>query len=234
MMIKPPLLRAPVLALCVAIMIGSTVVGQFLKPHKFWADFTGEPNFEQSFPHQFGEWKELPYVNRGVINPVTEESLKRIYSQTFARTFVNMRTGRAIMLSIAYGRDQTNDTQLHTPEQCYPSQGFRVDQTTNANIVTPFGIVKAVQMRTSLGDDRPEPLTFFVRVGDTVARGSKERNLERIKLALRGYLVDGTLVRVSEITRQDDAFDVQDQFLTDLLKALPAKQRAYLIGQSRT
>lgn len=137
MIFKPLTLKPAVLLVSLAIMLGSVAVAQHLKPSKYWADHTGEPDYEKLIPHHFGEWEEVPYANRGVVNPVQEENLKRIYSQTFARTFVHKPTGRGIMLSIAYGRDQTNDTQLHTPDQCYPSQGFRVEKRDDVDLASP-------------------------------------------------------------------------------------------------
>lgn len=231
MIFKPLALKPVVLVLSIGIMLGSVGLAQHLKPTQYWADHTGEPNYDKLIPHRFGDWEEVPYANRTVVNPVQEESLRRIYSQTFARTFVNKRNGRGIMLSIAYGRDQTNDTQLHTPDQCYPSQGFRVEKREEVDLPSTFGAIKATRLTTTLGTERTEPLTYFIRVGDSVTRGSKERNLERIKLAMRGYLVDGTLFRVSELTRRDDAFALQDQFINDLLTALPEHDRGYLIGK---
>ena len=44
MIFKPLSIKPAVLLLCVAIMLGSVGLAQFLKPHKFWADHTGEPN----------------------------------------------------------------------------------------------------------------------------------------------------------------------------------------------
>lgn len=228
---KPLTLKPAAVAVALAIMAGAVVLAETLRPTQYWADHTGEPDYEKIIPKQFGVWQEVPYAGSRVVNPVQEESLRRIYSQTFSRTFVHTPTGRGIMLSIAYGRDQTNDTQLHTPDQCYPSQGFRVDKRSDVNVHTDFGDLKVVRLNTTLGSDRHEPLTYFIRVGDAVARGSKERNVERIKLAMRGYLVDGTLIRVSEVTRRDDPFVLQDQFINDLLQALPAQQRGYLIGK---
>jgi EpsI family protein len=230
-MIRRLTLKPIVLTAAVAVMLGAVALAETLRPTKYWADHTGEPHYEQIVPHQFGDWEELPYGNRAVVNPVQEESLKRLYSQTFARTYVNKKLGRAIMLSIAYGRDQTNDTQLHTPEQCYPSQGFRVEQREDVDVPSPFGAIKATRVVTTMGTARTEPLTYFIRVGDTVARGSKERNVERIKLALKGYLVDGTLFRVSEVNPKAEAFGLQNQFINDLLKALPEHDRGFLIGQ---
>jgi EpsI family protein len=233
-MIRRLTLKPLVLAAAIGIMLGAVALAEGLRPTKYWADHTGEPHYEHIIPHRFGDWEELPYGNRAVVNPVQEEGIKRIYSETFARTFVNKKLGRAIMLSIAYGRDQTNDTQLHTPEQCYPSQGFRVEQRDDVDVPSPFGPIKATRVVTTMGTARTEPLTYFIRVGDTVARGSKERNVERIKLAMKGYLVDGTLFRVSEVNPKAEAFGLQNQFINDLLKALPAHDRGYLIGQRGT
>jgi EpsI family protein len=231
MMFQPRRMKWVVLAASLVVMLGSVVVAEQIKPRTYWADHTGEPHYEKLVPEQFGEWKAWPYVATAVVNPVQEASLNRIYSQTYSRAFVHQPTGRVIMLSIAYGRDQSNDTQLHTPEQCYPSQGFRVNKREDTDLNTPFGVLKAVRLETTMGAERSEPLTFFIRVGNAVARGSKERNLERIKMATRGFLVDGTLIRVSEITRSEDAFELQAQFVNALLQALPANDRGYFIGQ---
>jgi EpsI family protein len=231
MIFKPMRLKPLKLILAVGIMFGAVLVGLGLKPDHYWAEYTGVPNYEKVIPQKFGDWEALPNLQNRVVNPVQEESLKRIYSETFARTYVHKPTGRGIMLSIAYGKDQTNDTQLHTPEQCYPSQGFKVVERSDNDINTPFGVIKAVRLITTMGAERREPLTFFVRVGDEVTRGSRERNLARIHLAVRGYLADGTLVRVSEVTRLEAPFDLQNQFLSDLLKATSPQDRRYLVGQ---
>lgn len=211
-------------------MLGCVGAAEALKPRKFWADVIGEPHYEQLIPHEFGEWQELVYANKTVVNPVQEETLMRLYSETFARTFLHKPTGRAIMLSIAYGRDQSNDTQLHTPDACYPSQGFRIEARADEDVKTRFGTLKSVRMRTTLGSQRTEPLTYFVRVGDSVARGSKDRNIARLKMAARGYRVDGMLFRVSEVTRNEAAFALQDAFIRDLLDNVTPDTRRKIIG----
>jgi EpsI family protein len=165
-----------------------------------------------------------------VVNPVQEEAIMRLYSETFARSFVHKPTGRVIMLSIAYGRDQSNDTQLHTPEACYPSQGFLVEKRFEDKIASSFGPIPVVRLVTSLGSQRTEPLTFFVRVGDEVARGSKARNIARLRMATKGYRVDGMLFRVSEITRSDQPFELQNLFINDLLSSVSSETRRKIIG----
>lgn len=228
--LKPLQLKPAVLVIAAAIMLGSVAVASILKPDHYWADHIGAPDYETVIPERFGDWEALPYATSRVVNPVQEESLKRLYSQTFARSFLHKPTGRVLMLSIAYGRDQSNDTQLHTPEQCYPAQGFKVMERLDVSVPSAFGEIKSVQMKTYMGTDRVEPLIYFVRVGDKVARGSRERNLTRIHMAIKGFLVDGTLVRVSEVTRRDDSHKLQAQFIAELVSALKAEDRRYVIG----
>ena len=50
-------------------------------------------------------------------------------------------------------------------------------------------------------------------------------------MGLKGYITDGLLFRVSEIS-DDDKFShqIQDQFINDLLKALSPAQQVFLIG----
>ena len=229
MILRPLTLKPWLVAMALAVMAGSVVLAEYLRPDRYWADKIGTPEFESIMPASFGDWVALPNSNQRVVNPVVEESLKRIYSQTFSRAYIHKPTGRVIMLSIAYGRDQTNDTQLHTPDQCYPSQGFKVHSFTHTDIATKLGTVRAVRLETSMGD-RVEPLTYFLRVGEGVARSSKERNLERIRLALQGYLTDGMLFRVSEVTRNPDAFDLQQRFINEALLAVEPSKRRFLTG----
>jgi EpsI family protein len=226
-----PLTISPVrLALALFIMVLALAGAEFMKPSKFWSDEIGSPKYEHILPKAFGPWVVLAGGGAAVVDPIQSEMLDKIYSETVSRTYLNQQTGRAIMLSIAYGRDQSTDTQLHTPDMCYASQGFRVDERKPFQLSTPWGAIPAVHMKTAMGQ-RNEPLTYFVRTGDHVTDGSLQRNLARLGLALRGYKIDGLLVRVSEVTRRDDAFAVQEQFLVDLMKALGQSDRPKLIGK---
>lgn len=228
---KPSTVRTPLLVAAVALMLGAVVTAEVLKPSKYWADEIGTGGYESLAPHSFGDWEEAAFGSRAVVDPVQAETLALIYSETVARAYRHKPTGRLIMLSLAYGRNQSTDTQLHTPEQCYPAQGFRVDDTRAHLINTPYGGIKSVQMRTAMGP-RTEPLTYFIRVGDEVVRGSRERNMARLHMATRGFLVDGLLVRVSEVTTRADSFELQDKFVADFLSALNARDRGRVIGAS--
>jgi len=216
----------------VGLMLGSVATSEFLKPRKHWSDVNGEPHYERIIPKQFGDWVVLDHGDKVVLNPVQEQRILELYSETLARAYIHKPTGRVVMLSIAYGKDQSTDTQLHTPEQCYPSQGFKVLETTNHDLNTTYGRIPSVRMQTKLGEGRPEAVTYFVRVGDGVARGSRDRNLASLRLALQGFLIDGMLFRVSEITNDTSSFELQDRFIVDLLKGVDATARARIIGKT--
>ncbi len=57
-------------------------------------------------PAQFGEWRIDPAIVPLAPNPEQQGMLAKIYDQTLSRTYVN-REGQRVMLSIAYGGDQS-------------------------------------------------------------------------------------------------------------------------------
>jgi EpsI family protein len=221
-------LPAPVIWAC-ALMFACALAMLVLKPTKFRADLVGMPDLERIVPKEFGPWRMVPTASGAMIDPQTREAVNSLYDVTLERTYEHSTTGRRIMLSIAYGRDQSIAKQAHTPDMCYRSVGFRIDRILPADIVTPFGTVRAMRNEAVLGL-RNEPLTYWIVVGDRIRRGSGERNFERMRYAARGLLVDGVLFRVSEITRSPDAFALQDTFIRALLGALPLTDRQRLVG----
>jgi EpsI family protein len=231
---RAPTVSALRLVLAIAIMAAAIYGSERLKPAKYWSSQIGDPKYAQILPDSFGNWANVQGGAAVVVNPVQSEMLDKIYSETVSRIYVNRLTGRSIMLSVAYGRDQSSDTQLHTPEMCYSSQGFKVEPGALQWLHAPGGQMPVVRLDTNMGP-RHEPLTYFVRNGDYITtEGSLQRNVARLKAAVLGYKVDGLLVRVSEVTRQSDSFDLQSQFLLDLFKALPEADRYKLIGKVAT
>jgi EpsI family protein len=229
--LRPLSIKPMHLVLALFIMLGGLTAAELLLPSRYWSAELGNPVYDKIIPAQFGDWSQVPGAGGALVNPVQAEMIDKIYSETLSRVYVNRKTGRAVMLSIAYGRDQSTDTQLHTPDMCYPSQGFKVEPGQAAVLKTHWGDIPTVQMHTALGQRR-EPLTYFIRTGDQVTtQGSLDRNLARLGMALRGYRIDGLLVRVSEVTRQDDAFAQQQAFVLALLAHMPPADRPKLIGR---
>jgi len=202
----------------VLLMLACLVLSIWLKPTHFWAEKVGEPQFEAVVPKSFGDWVENPYGAQAVVNPQLQEAIRETYTSTLARTYIHKPTGRQVMLSLAYGRDQSRDTQMHPPEACYAGGGFRIDRLAPVDIQAGSHTIPAFRMDAVMGA-RHEFVTYWMRVGDRVARGSLDRNLVRMTFAFRGYIADGLLVRVSEITRAkpEDTYALQDEFLRAML-----------------
>jgi EpsI family protein len=200
------------------LMLACLGLSVWMKPTKLWSDRVGEPDLENIVPKSFGDWVLSPYGAIAVVNPQQEAALRDIYTSTIARAYIHKPTGRQIMLSLAYGKDQSRDTQLHPPEACYRSQGFRVDRLQPENISVGNLTLPAMRMDTVLGA-RQEYVTYWVRVGDGLSRGSLDRNLVRMRFAAKGYIADGLLFRVSEVTRakSSDSYALQDEFMRALL-----------------
>jgi EpsI family protein len=77
---------------------------------------------------------------------------------------------------------------------------------------------------------RVEPLTYWVRIGDKAVRGWQWKLVE-LSYVFTGQIPDGLIFRVSSIDRdQSRANRFQDQFITQLLQAVPAGERRRLSG----
>jgi EpsI family protein len=215
------------------LMLACLGLSVWMKPSLYWSDRVGEPDLENIIPKSFGDWVLSPYGATAVVNPQQEEALKAIYNNTIARAYIHTPTGRQIMLSLAYGKDQTRDTQLHAPEACYRSQGFRVDRLQPEDIQIGKLTLPAMRMDTVMGV-RHEFVTYWIRVGDGLSRGSLDRNLVRMRFAAKGYIADGLLFRVSEVTRISPAqsYALQDEFMRALLGHVSQAGIDGLVGKS--
>jgi EpsI family protein len=91
----------------------------------------------------------------------------------------------------------------------------------------------SVRRMTASRSSSLEQVTYFIRIGDKVISGPPSAlNLARMGMGLKGYISDGLLFRVSEVS--DDAKlsnQLNDQFINDLLKVISPVKRAVLIGQ---
>ena len=84
---------------------------------------------------------------------------------------------------------------------------------------------------TAQRETRLEPVTYWLRVGNDIATGPVESQLIRLKYGLRGLIPDGALVRVSTIGLSPDAaFALQNQFIRDLLAAIPPQELKFFTG----
>jgi EpsI family protein len=211
------------------LMVLSAVVASVLRPTISLADERPPISLKTMVPTAFGEWREQLNVTAAIVDPTQQELLDKIYSETLSRTYVNP-AGYRIMLSIAYGKNQSDALQLHKPEVCYPAQGFALlaKQATSLDLTgTP---IAATRLQTSLGQ-RFEPITYWTVVGDHITTGGIHKKLTEMRYAMAGRIPDGMLIRVSSIdTTVDRAYAMQSQFAQQMVRALNPEVRKRFAG----
>ena len=187
------------------------------------------PDLERLVPERFGIWTRDLNIVPIEVSPEVAESLSAIYDRTLSRTFVD-DNGRRVMLSVAYGANQTRALQLHKPEVCYAAQGFRVSDIRLGKWQFNGITIPTMHLVASQGT-RIEPVTYWMRIGDDIARGWFEQNKVRLKYGTRGQIPDGVLFRVSSISSDTNAaFELQREFARDLLAAMTPQARATFVG----
>lgn len=212
------------------LLLGAGLAYALTPTHKL-AEQSSHINLETMIPKEFGQWQAETEISPIMINPNVTDQLSKIYGQTLSRTYFD-KSGNSIMLSIAYGGDQSRDMQVHRPEVCYASQGFQISEMEKVEIKTPTGDIPAMQLMAREGA-RNEPITYWVRIGNNTVRGNLEQGLIRLKYGLTGDIPDGILFRVSTITSDKQlAYKIEQAFIRDLLTALPTADRARLAGSS--
>lgn len=212
-----------------ALMVGASGAAVGLRPTIKMVEQGKNVDLETIVPQSFGEWKVDAQAGVLLINPVQQEELNLLYSQTISHTYIN-RQGTRIMLSLARGGDQSRELQVHRPEVCYAAQGFQVAALTKIDVDFDSRKIPAMRLVSTLGN-RIEPVTYWVRIGDSVVRGNIEQGFARLSHGLRGYIADGLLFRVSSIdSNTNSAYSDHEEFIRQFLAAVPEQQLPMLIG----
>ena len=215
-----------VIGLCMFAAAGMALA---LKPTVRVADAGPKIDLEVLIPQTFGDWKIDETIAPLIANPEQEAMINKIYSQTLSRTYVNAK-GERIMLSIAYGGDQSDSMAVHKPEVCYPAQGFQVLKNVSGTFSTGAGDIPVKRLVATQGR-RIEPITYWTTVGDAVAVSGLTRKINQIKYGLTGQIPDGLLFRISSIQVDESAaYKVQDDFSRALLNSLSPEGKERIVG----
>jgi EpsI family protein len=217
-------------AMMAALMLAAAVMASIGRPVHKIAETRPRVQLEEIVPRAFAGWQEIKTGGVVIPNPQAEETLALIYTQTLSRTFRH-EDGAIVMLSIAYGEDQRSTMAVHFPEVCYPAQGFQVRSNRTDFVQTNAGNLPVRRLETALGNQRLEPVTYWVTIGDRISLGGLDRRLVELDYGLKRQIPDGLLFRVSSINRNSDqAFKYQDRFIRDLLENVSAEGRQWLAG----
>ncbi len=188
------------------------------------------PDFEAIIPAEFGGWVtyERPFLN--VVDPELQESVDAIYNETLIRTYVNKAEQTAIMLSLAYGIDQRDSMQVHKPEICYPAQGFVLRDQRRNSFQFNDRLIPIKQLDTQRRNRR-EFVTYWILVGDQLAKSNTDGKLIKLKYGFKGVIPDGLLFRVSSVgMNANQHYTMQQSFLEELLRAIDTKDLPKVIG----
>lgn len=198
-------------------MMAAVGLAAAIKPTSHARD--GGFDLERIVPASFGDWRIDPQVVPIPPSPDVKANLDKIYDQMVNRTYVNSRDER-IMLSIAYGGEQSDNLKAHRQEVCYAAQGFQIRGLIQGALEVGQSTIPVTRMHAVSGK-RSEPVTYWFTMGDKVVLGRFERLMVQIKYGLSGEIPDGMLVRVSNISADPDAaYRAHDVFLRDLMAAV--------------
>lgn len=212
------------------LMVSSSVLTMVMTPSADIADQQNQINLEALIPREFNDWKIDLSAASLMVNPEVTGIINKIYSQTLSRTYINNQ-GERVMLSIAYGSDQRKDLQVHRPEICYRTSGFDIGAMTKTFVDTTIGRIPVMRLVAKQGR-RNEPITYWIRMGDSVTRGWFEQKAATLRYGLTGKVPDGLLFRVSTISNDEqDSYRIQQIFLTSLLQAVRSEDRYWLVGR---
>ena len=216
-------------AVLLALMLLSAGLAIALRPTIILADELPPINLKTMVPTAFGNWQEQLNVSAQIVDPQQKQMLEKIYSEPLTRTYVN-NEGYRIMLSIAYGKNQSGDLQLHKPEICYPAQGFAVKGKQPGELDLLGKPIPATRLEANLGQ-RFEPITYWTVVGDQVTSSMTDKRLTEMRYAMAGRIPDGMLVRISSIDKNtDNAYAIQNQFASEMIEAIAPEHRNRFAG----
>jgi len=200
------------------------------RPQHHLADSLPKLDLEVLFPMSFGEWVVDDRMPVQLVAPDVQAMLKKIYSQTLSRSYVNRVNGERVMLSVAYGGDQADATRAHRPEVCYPAQGFQIFGDQKGSAGSPEHRFRVRQLLAKLGG-RVEPITYWIVVGKHIALSGTEQKLAQLSYSTRGIIPDGMLVRVSTIDANTArAYQLQGEFIAQITLSMPRAARERVIG----
>lgn len=208
-------------------MGGTAALAAWLRPGP--AGPAARLELDTLLPPQFDGWRIDPGSVAFVRAADRRGAQVRLYDQVLERTYLGP-DGARVMLSIAYGADQSSDMQLHRPEVCYRAGGFEVGSAQAGRLALGAQGLPVTRLVARL-PGRPEPITYWAVVGGQADAGRRPSLLERLARLREPRRGDGLLVRISSIEADAEAaWRRQAAFATALLRAVAPATRERLVG----
>jgi len=215
-------------------MVAAACGASILTPQR--ESISREAPLDRLIPHTFGNWAED-------VSPESQVSLSlrtgdeplgaEVYDDVLMRTY-RRSDGQRVMMTIAYGRKQTQELKLHRPELCYYAQGFEVHALGRRAVqLSPTRQLGSMALLTR-NRTRIEVVTYWMRIGEHVTENAWQTRWTILRSGLDGRIPDGILVRASTLATSEATAEqelaLQHAFLTDLYTAVPQSTRRLLAG----
>lgn len=211
------------------LMAAASWFGAWAQPTRRMADIHPREPLSALFADQIGKWSMDKTTLNVPLPPDVAAQVKEIYTEVADRSYVS-KDGQRMMVTVAYGRDQSDGFKVHRPEVCYAAQGFTVGEAMDAKLDLGGRQIDVKHVNTNK-DARHEPVTYWMVIGDNVVNSPSRHKFFQIKYAFDGLIADGLLVRVSSLSSDPaQAYEEQAAFVRDWLAHVPASQRARLFG----
>lgn len=211
----------------------ASLLGAAAIPAPRAGDTRPELDLAAAVPTQFGPWQVDPLSAAFVRPPTppTDDPGEYGYERLLERTYVD-GLGRRVMLSIAYGPEQSSGLELHLPEVCYRYGGFNVSARHVAEVQVAGEAVQMTRLNANL-PLRPELVTYWIVLGDERISDSNSFRLRRLAKAVRRESAEGMLVRVSSLdVDAGRAFALQTEFINDMVQSMSASHRQRIFGSA--
>jgi len=220
--------------LIAGMMLLSLLLAITLTPTEFLADELPPIQLAEAIPEKIGDWVELPNQAQAIIDPTQQEVINQLYSETLARSYVN-NEGYVVMLSIAYGKSQQDGVEVHTPDVCYPAQGFQISNKVISELTLSAKYKIKTRVMLSTKNERVEPIIYWTTLGRNIYNSHWEKKVIEFKYSVENKIPDGMIVRVSSIDSDSShALKMQSEFVKQLYNTMGSdKSMSRFFGELR-
>lgn len=208
------------------LMVSAVLASNLLKPN-IELSTRDIPDFKELLPVSFNDWEMIQNNYKPISLTINDErNREQPYDAVLMETFEN-RSGKIIMLAIAYGANQQQEIKIHRPELCYPAQGFRVEELSDLKYEIElldntyhFNLTKLISQSTQ----RRELTLYWIRIGNTISSNPWEIRWNILKGGISQSIPDGILVRTSQVLSNDlgveESIKIQKEFIQSLLTSI--------------
>lgn len=205
-------------------------LGQGLRPRGYRRLKPDNIKLSELIPSSFSGWASRDVSD--LVAPKVEGSLvSKLYSESVGRIYSNADASAEVMMLFAYGDTQSDDLQLHRPEICYPSFGYKITRAETRPIALMAGLEIPARQLVAVSGGVQEIIVYWARLGDYLPVDRKQQQIDRILMALHGLVGDGVLARLSMISSDPEGAVVTlRSFAKALLRSIDPAHRDVLVG----